>query len=1459
MAAVRGLVGGAAAPSSTSTRASWRVLLVALFATVLAIGGAPSPASAAPVYEITGTWIEPPEQMRSGEPVVADWRVNVNDDVQPPSNDPVENVTVTFTIGNGEFAEIPDACLTEGVDPVSSISDDGLALVCNLGTVTMGTAVAVQTPVIADGPTGSELTLGGEIAGQQVPLPPIPIVNPFLMDVDVTNATTWVKYDDATTSVSVDFPWTIYLGRNSDPGPADITIPVTLTSSNGDPFGIGPDARTDLGPGCQPRPTDNTTAHPFSVGHEGDPQRVAPYVGSCTLVAVDAAAGRYEIRITGIDYSRTQVPTEGANGSALPKDRDAVATGTVWFEVDTAQVGSLALQVDDGLTWNAPTGQVSADDEANNYVTKPWTFPGSWHHAWSGANRGAYWGDNLFRAAGTESQQTTANSYGILAQRYQDAMFGNCAALDTRYVTYVQATAWNFYAGYRGGITFEYYTGNGQGGNMNPASPSYDPDQFDCSGTAGWTTEEPADLASVRAVRITYTGADFTGDWPTAGSGGYSAVELYTRTRINEDVPPGQDVWTFGSALRPDAQGNSEWVGPGTGNVVTPTPGARYPHTNGRRDVLRVTAISPAIEKSVSQATVVPGEPVEYTLTYTANGAGSILPEVDGYQIVDTLPPGMHYEPGSASPEPAVTPAPTGDVLTWTLDGVTTNTEHTLTYQAVADSSVEPGDQLTNTAVSRYGDQESPPAEVTVTTSSNGYTTILKTSDVEFIPNRNGDGVGEGSWTVTIESRDPYPQAFTDTIDILPYDGDLRGTSFSGTYELGDVVLHDGGTVYYTTADPETLTYDPADPSNGAAGDPTGNTVGWTTTRPADATDITAIRVIGGELAPGGSFSFQIPITTNGAEPQDVYVNSAQARAEHTTLVMRTSAALVVTDYVVVKTSDPEDGSSVRPGHVITYTITVTQQGPVPAGAVLTDTLADILDDADYNDDITADIGTVTVTGDLIEWEGTIPVGGTATITYSVTVKDVPGLQADGNTFLENGVTSPGCVSAEDCVVEHRVGWYTVSKTSDPTPGETVGIGDVVTYHVQISQVGEGDVEGAVISDDLTEVLDDATWNGDAEASAGEVSYAEPHLTWTGDLAPGDVVDLTYSVTVTGEGDWVLANVVIPDCVEGDEDCVPPPPGTCVPAPDENPGCVTEHPIGDYQVSKTSDPESGSAVGIGDVVTYTVTVWHIGVADVAAELTDDLTDVLDDATWNDDAEASAGELSYSEPTLSWSGELSQGEEVTITYSVTVVVDGDLTLRNNVDVPNEEYRCVPVEGQDEACATEHYKGAFTYSKTSDPEPGSEVGEGERVTYTVTVAQTGPGAVDGASVVDDISQVLPVATWNDDAQASSGEVTRVGEEVRWSGDLEVGQVVTITYSVTVGDRENAELRNVVTSEDPRGTCVDAADGNPDCRTEHHTPGGSLASTGASLGLGAAGLLLALLGSLAVIARRRSLTTA
>ena len=83
-------------------------------------------------------------------------------------------------------------------------------------------------------------------------------------------------------------------------------------------------------------------------------------------------------------------------------------------------------------------------------------------------------------------------------------------------------------------------------------------------------------------------------------------------------------------------------------------------------------------------------------------------------------------------------------------------------------------------------------------------------------------------------------------------------------------------------------------------------------------------------------------------------------------------------------------------------------------------------------------------------------------------------------------------------------------------------------YTITAADTGQTPYTGVTVTDDLTSVLDDAAYNGDAAATTGAVAYASPALTWTGDLSPGDTAIITYSVTVDNpdKGNTILTSTV---------------------------------------------------------------------------------------------------------------------------------------------------------------------------------------------------------------------------------------------------------------------------------------------------------------------------------------------
>jgi uncharacterized repeat protein (TIGR01451 family) len=104
-----------------------------------------------------------------------------------------------------------------------------------------------------------------------------------------------------------------------------------------------------------------------------------------------------------------------------------------------------------------------------------------------------------------------------------------------------------------------------------------------------------------------------------------------------------------------------------------------------------------------------------------------------------------------------------------------------------------------------------------------------------------------------------------------------------------------------------------------------------------------------------------------------------------------------------------------------------------------------------------------------------------------------------------------------------------------------------------------------------------------------------------------------------------------------------------------------------------------SSTAPGDTVHYTITIANTGqTADGGATLTDSLTGVLDDATYNNDAAATTGTVSFATPDLTWTGDLSVGTTVTITYSVSAKdpATGNLNLANTVSSAAPGSNCLP---------------------------------------------------------------------------------------------------------------------------------------------------------------------------------------
>ncbi|GAA3881730.1 hypothetical protein GCM10022381_24970 [Leifsonia kafniensis] len=472
--------------------------------------------------------------------------------------------------------------------------------------------------------------------------------------------------------------------------------------------------------------------------------------------------------------------------------------------------------------------------------------------------------------------------------------------------------------------------------------------------------------------------------------------------------------------------------------------------------------------------------------------------------------------------------------------------------------------------------------------------------------------------------------------------------------------------------------------------------------------------------------------------------------------------ATPVSSYIVSKTADK---AVVAAGDTVRYTVEATNIGQVAyTDASFLDDLSDVTTNATYNNDAAfvpegsqtdADAGTLGYAPSELSWSGALAVGETKSFSYTVTAKD------DANGTLINVVApttvTGSCLTAASCRVEIPISGYTVVKSVDK---DKAAPGDTVTYTVTVANTGAADLAGLSFDDDLTGVLDNATFDGASTSSIGAATYdaTAKKLTWTGGLLIGQSATVTYSVVVKPEitGTYTLTNVVC--WTETERVCD-----------------STETLLPGRTLVKSVDKAQAAP---GDTVTYAVTVTNTGQTDLlASSFTDDLTGVLGNATFDGASVSTIGAATYNATTkkLTWTGDLLVGQSATVTYSVVVkpTITGTFTLINVVCWTDSPL----------ICDSELTKlPGRTLVKSVDK---ATAAAGDTVTYMVAVTNTGQTDLLASSFNDDLTGVLGNATFDGASVSTIGAATynATTKKLTWTGDLLVGQSATVTYSVVV----------------------------------------------------------------------------
>lgn len=282
------------------------------------------------------------------------------------------------------------------------------------------------------------------------------------------------------------------------------------------------------------------------------------------------------------------------------------------------------------------------------------------------------------------------------------------------------------------------------------------------------------------------------------------------------------------------------------------------------------------VAKTADRASYVSGDVVRYTISPTlAPAPGGVSPvTANPFQIVDVMPASViSIDTTGLDPAWTVTTTPGaggGLVATFTFVGTASSAAALppITYTAQTSIVAPAGNTLTNTAQVRANNVDGPTATRTVTVRQANVTTKQKVStigpDIEV-----GDPVV--SWTSTWVNYQNVSQGPSTFVDVLPYNGDDRGTSFTGTATLRSATLGGAaaanGTLFYTT-----------DPAATVADAPAASTT-WIDATGVDLTTIpgiTALKVEIADFASGdaGVGSLAVALDVEGQQIGDIYANT---------------------------------------------------------------------------------------------------------------------------------------------------------------------------------------------------------------------------------------------------------------------------------------------------------------------------------------------------------------------------------------------------------------------------------------------------------------------------------------------------------------------------------------------------------------------------------------------------------
>jgi uncharacterized repeat protein (TIGR01451 family) len=806
-------------------------------------------------------------------------------------------------------------------------------------------------------------------------------------------------------------------------------------------------------------------------------------------------------------------------------------------------------------------------------------------------------------------------------------------------------------------------------------------------------------------------------------------------------------------------------------NTATAVSNTADPNANNNTGQF-VDTVTTAADLSVTKAgpaAAAAGANLTYTITVANNGPS----DAQNVFLDDDVPVGTAFvsESQTSGPTFAATATPTvggTGLIEEQIDTLPAGQSAVFQIVVMANASDPPGSTITNTAT--VSSDTTDPNHVNNTASTTA--TVSALPDVTVV--KSGPSAATAgtnlTYTIAVSNTGTQPATSVSVSDTVPAgatfvsEAQTTGPTFTvtstptpgagGTFTGTLASLAGGGSATFqfvlhaTSSDASgstvtnTATVSASNDSN--LNDNTSSVV----TTIGTLADVAVTKTGPANVAAGSTVTYSITVTNNG--PSD---------AQAVTLVDSPGSGLTLVTLNHV--SGPANGSTLPAGGTETYTAVVTVNSGDVNGSTVTNTatVSSTTSDPNSTNNTSSVTSTVAAGADVaVAKTGPANVAAGSTVTYSITVTNNGPTDAQAVTLVDTPGSGLTLVS--------------LNHVSGPANGSTLPVGGTETYNAVV-MVNSGDVNGSTVTNTATV----STTSSDPN-SANNTSSVNSTVTAGADLAitksgPSTVVaggpNVTYTLSVTNNGPLSAAAVMVSDTLPAGETFVSASTGSgsgtsysaslgtlasgastvITLVASVSPSAVNGSTLTDTATvsSTTSDPnltnntssvnstvatsadvrttKTGPATGApGSKVTYSITVTNAGPSDAQA------------VTVVDSPPSGMTTVSLTQTSGPTNGQtLPAGGTETYVY-VGMINSGDApgTVLNNLAFANSGSTSDPNGANNTATATTTVAGTADVAviKTGP----SNVTTGSTVTYSVKVVDNGPATATNVMLTDTV---------------------------------------------------------------------------------------------------------------------------